>query len=146
MTKKPSPEKTWQRLGQEHHILSREGIMQEAYDTQRLMQGLIEPGTPDRETKCCRSLWAASLFQALKDYLDPCKAAYKDEAEEWLFSDDVEITSFFWVCDHLDLKPTAVRECLTLADNNKRARARFLIALKRRETVKNNALAVSGKY
>ena len=55
---------------------------------------------PELDDSGCRRLWAAVLWQAIKDadYSEGRGAAYN-----WIFSNRSDVGSMRWICDMLDL-------------------------------------------
>lgn len=55
-----------------------------------------------------KKLWSAVLQQALRD-AQGNYYSYREEAREWLLSENHETASFLWVCDVLSLDPDLFR-------------------------------------
>jgi hypothetical protein len=55
-----------------------------------------------------RALWCAVIIEAIRDLGDK-HLSIRAAAKHWILSDVMEIGSFAWICSHLDLDETKIR-------------------------------------
>ena len=62
------------------------------------------------ETACCRRLWASVVRKAADDLFS--KNGDRDKARAWFASESIQMGSFIWCCDVVDLNHEAVRDSI----------------------------------
>lgn len=55
-----------------------------------------------------RALWCAVIIEAIRDLGDR-NLSTREAAKRWILSDVMDIGSFAWICSHLDLAETKIR-------------------------------------
>jgi len=61
----------------------------------------------DQITECqCRALWAKVLLQAKEDLLKN----NRQEIQNWLINNKIEVGSFLWICQILNLNATKIKQ------------------------------------